>query len=746
MRIVFILLGCALVVSAPYWLFWPQSAIPLGDAADSNIPYHVWKGALLAHGEIPLWHGVKMAGSDQLAQEGSLNLADLLFAALPTTFAYPLHELLYLLSAMGFAYLLLRRRIRCEPLLAIGLAGAYGVLVSGLNNLYYNDFFAVLPAAAGLLAALSERLADGAVSTRRAALLSLLGGLVFGALFVSPTTTLVPGYWFLLLYLFVFERQYHRHAITVFALFCGASVLPMLPHLISLLNNLPLSSRAAHEAQGETISLLGHMAQNQWSALIAALISNLKFGYWNTLSFIQELPRFAVKSRPLLSQEALTTFGALLTGGMLAGMAGGAYRMRGWRRLRRPVMDSVFLFLVVAPLLFSALVLYLFPLHALSAFRFLRFLFPFNLALIVVAGRHLSRALDDPPEARGVTRLAWARRGFVAALALVALWGGAERYAIKEFKQSAAYGTMQEILDNPSLRRFFDAANAQARQPYRVEAFPLLLHPAFVNSLGMETFGGYSAMHTARFNDYWAQTTRALNSPQADFIHGVHKSYLYPIMGLDALWRRASFQPLKPYALAHSANAILLGLGNVRYVLSRYPLSDPHLQLRETTPYLQPPTPGRAWLANRLLDFDLPRLETLYIYALDTFQPRFRGVFAQRTYATQENVLTALGHAPEKMLQEVALLKAGDAPADLKLESGAVANVTVLRYSPNRIELDLEFSGAGILLAAQAFHPGWRGRLDGAPVALFPVDHLFTGAAIPAGRHRLTLTYRPLGL
>jgi hypothetical protein len=49
--------------------------------------------------------------------------------------------------------------------------------------------------------------------------------------------------------------------------------------------------------------------------------------------------------------------------------------------------------------------------------------------------------------------------------------------------------------------------------------------------------------------------------------------------------------------------------------------------------------------------------------------------------------------------------------------------------------------GGGLFVAAMTFDPGWRARLDGAPLAIYPTAACQLALRLPAGEHRLELRY-----
>ena len=95
-----------------------------------------------------------------------------------------------------------------------------------------------------------------------------------------------------------------------------------------------------------------------------------------------------------------------------------------------------------------------------------------------------------------------------------------------------------------------------------------------------------------------------------------------------------------------------------------------------------------------------------------------------------------------------ALLAAGDREfADGLPPSGAqpasAAQLDAERPDRARVRVD---SSGGILVVGDHFDPGWRARLDGAPVPVARVDLVALGVRVPPGVHQLELEFWPAGL
>lgn len=64
----------------------------------------------------------------------------------------------------------------------------------------------------------------------------------------------------------------------------------------------------------------------------------------------------------------------------------------------------------------------------------------------------------------------------------------------------------------------------------------------------------------------------------------------------------------------------------------------------------------------------------------------------------------------------------------------------------NRVVVRVAQTRPGVLVLADAFYPGWRVLVDGAPGRLVPVDGLFRGVPLGEGAHEVVFEYRPLSV
>ena len=86
----------------------------------------------------------------------------------------------------------------------------------------------------------------------------------------------------------------------------------------------------------------------------------------------------------------------------------------------------------------------------------------------------------------------------------------------------------------------------------------------------------------------------------------------------------------------------------------------------------------------------------------------------------------------------------GDLP-DLAPASGP-ETVTFGAYEPDRLEMDVEVSGNGLLVISEVYSPGWKAYVDGDQVPIVATNYVLRGVAVPAGSHRVELRYEPESL
>jgi hypothetical protein len=94
--------------------------------------------------------------------------------------------------------------------------------------------------------------------------------------------------------------------------------------------------------------------------------------------------------------------------------------------------------------------------------------------------------------------------------------------------------------------------------------------------------------------------------------------------------------------------------------------------------------------------------------------------------------------APEFDRARVALLESPPEPAP---DTSAVGTARIVEFSANRLALEVESSAPGLLVLAEAYHPGWRARVNGDARPVLPVDCALRAVTLPAGASRVEFEF-----
>lgn len=75
--------------------------------------------------------------------------------------------------------------------------------------------------------------------------------------------------------------------------------------------------------------------------------------------------------------------------------------------------------------------------------------------------------------------------------------------------------------------------------------------------------------------------------------------------------------------------------------------------------------------------------------------------------------------------------------------SGISGTVDSFEIDANRVEARVTTPAKNLVVVSQNYSPGWTAKVDGEAEEIVPVDGALMGVFVPAGRHVVTLTYRP---
>ena len=226
------------------------------------------------------------------------------------------------------------------------------------------------------------------------------------------------------------------------------------------------------------------------------------------------------------------------------------------------------------------------------------------------------------------------------------------------------------------------------------------LHPSYVRVSGSP--------------DHAKATEIALNNllPNAGMLHGFEY-----FQDIDALGRRSYTDFLHFInTLPTERRSQLLGAVNVKYIVSFQPLEMRGLELVRQFPehyswlYRIIDAVPRTYIVNRAI-YDRDAKSTLNRMSSDGFEPR----------------------------REVIL----DAPVQLSPMGAFRGNAALHVYRNDRVEIVAELSQPGILVLADAYHPGWKVRVDGKQQRVLRANYLFRAIELSAGIHKVEFNYEP---
>lgn len=183
----------------------------------------------------------------------------------------------------------------------------------------------------------------------------------------------------------------------------------------------------------------------------------------------------------------------------------------------------------------------------------------------------------------------------------------------------------------------------------------------------------------------------------------------------EGFWWTRSFE-------VSALDSSLLDFMNVRYVLSMSPLPTEIL--------------GRA---NFVKKVDFGRQQA---YENQEVMPRFFLVKRIRRVSGREEGLELM-RSPEFNVRTEAIVE-GDVDFINSAEPlGNPGSLQVLKYTSRNVILETDSPAPAYLVSSEAYYPGWRASIDGKERVLRTTNVAFRGMPVPAGRHKVTMTFAP---
>jgi hypothetical protein len=139
-----------------------------------------------------------------------------------------------------------------------------------------------------------------------------------------------------------------------------------------------------------------------------------------------------------------------------------------------------------------------------------------------------------------------------------------------------------------------------------------------------------------------------------------------------------------------------------------------------------------------------PSAQVCPIRVQDVPSPRPRTWVAgvERQAGTAEEVLRQLLDPRFDAEREV-VITSDAAPVARPEAPGLVAEARVVGRTTGTVDVEARLDGAGTLVLAEAWAPGWKVDVDGRPAPLLRANGLFRGVRLAAGAHRVRFEYAP---
>jgi hypothetical protein len=116
-----------------------------------------------------------------------------------------------------------------------------------------------------------------------------------------------------------------------------------------------------------------------------------------------------------------------------------------------------------------------------------------------------------------------------------------------------------------------------------------------------------------------------------------------------------------------------------------------------------------------------------------------------RSFAYAANsVVSASG--PDEAAAKLAQAPLGPIVVEGCCPVGGQADVNVTNRAASRVDLTVTAQSEVTVVVQQSFDAGWEATIDGQAATIMPANLLFQSVTVPAGRHLVSLRYRPVSV
>ncbi len=113
------------------------------------------------------------------------------------------------------------------------------------------------------------------------------------------------------------------------------------------------------------------------------------------------------------------------------------------------------------------------------------------------------------------------------------------------------------------------------------------------------------------------------------------------------------------------------------------------------------------------------------------------------TWQGSEDTLSVMRVADFDPIQMVMLASDNSSFDSLSTDGVEAAQVEIIRYEPEVVEVEVSSEAAGWLVLTDAWYPGWEASVNGEPTPILRADVMFRAVPVPAGESKVAFAYRP---
>jgi len=123
-----------------------------------------------------------------------------------------------------------------------------------------------------------------------------------------------------------------------------------------------------------------------------------------------------------------------------------------------------------------------------------------------------------------------------------------------------------------------------------------------------------------------------------------------------------------------------------------------------------------------------------------TFLPHAFLLYDVRIARSEKELLAFLGDSTWDHRRTVIL--ESTPPLEIPpLMGGVEGSAQTTSYQDNRVEVEIQSPGNGILVLSDIFYPGWRASIDGVETEVVRADYNLRAVAVPGGRHTVVFQF-----